>query len=86
MFHNMDLLAIVAVVVSSLATELLDSAWAQNLSKLEQALEGTKENATLENMTGGAISNATMAGGNMTAGNATMAVGNMTAGNATMAG
>ena len=72
MFHNMGLLAIVAVVISSLATELLDSVWAQNLSKLEQALEGTKENTTLENMTGGAIGNATMAGGNMTAGNATM--------------
>jgi hypothetical protein len=79
-FHKMCLLVIVAVAISSLATELLDSVWAQNLSKLEQALKGTKENATLENMTGGAIGNTSMAAGNMTGGNATMPASNVTIG------
>ena len=65
MFHEMGFLAIVAVVISSLATGLLNTVTAQNL---EQALKGTKENATLENMTGGAIGNATMAAGNTTLG------------------
>ena len=75
-FHKMVFLAILATVISSLAIGVLNSVSAQNESKLEQALKGTKENITLENMTGGAIGNATMVGGNMTGGNATMASGN----------
>ncbi|HEY7109034.1 MAG TPA: hypothetical protein VH415_06385 [Nitrososphaeraceae archaeon] len=67
-FHKMGLLAILAAVNFSLAVGLLNSVSAQNLSKLEQALEGTKENTTMGNMTGGA----TIAGGNATmGGNAT---------------
>ena len=71
-FHKIGLLAILAAVNFSLAVGLLNSVSAQNLSKLEQALEGTKENTTIGNMTGGAIDDATIAGGNATmGGNAT---------------
>ena len=64
-FHKISLLAILAVVISGLAAGVLQSASAQNMSKLEQfneKMSGKSDNATSGNMTGG---NATM-GGNMT--------------------
>ena len=71
-FHKIGLLAILAVVISGLAAGVLQSASAQNMSKLQQFNEKMSGNATSGFMTGG---NATS--GNMTGGNATMG-GNMT--------
>jgi hypothetical protein len=73
-FPKMALLVVLGTVISVLAIGVLTSVSAQNESELEQALKGTKENITLENMTGGAIDD------NTTGGNATMAGSNATVG------
>ena len=61
-FYKIGLLAILAVVITGLAAGVLQSASAQNMSKLQQFNEKMAGNATSGNMTGG---NATM-GGNIT--------------------